>query len=760
MVMPAGYLNDLAVEFLSVINHPLRVQIVQVLDAGPMSFSGIMAELGLDSTSKLSFHLRKMEWLVTKDEGGSYRLTKVGSIVGSTLDDLTSRLGQVTLQKPSHSHPCVWEAVQTYQRGEITTAYRQLTTLVEKLERGSLEYVSASLVRSYVLSLMLRGEEGMHAVEQLVPDLVDNPTYGLFHLEALVTHLNNAWYQNYPESAEETLAKALEVLGQAKQTGLFDPDQLSLLETELLVEDARIRYSLRNDYKTAQDLFDSALTHFQELNYQRGHAEVLFRKAHCYGAEGRKELALQYYTQSQAIWQSLGDRFWQAYCDNNIGLLLLSSELAEARKYTLKAGKVWDELDLNEWQAHNKARLGLIALQLGEISEALGWYQEAKDMYTKLLVDELTWESEINLSVCFLLLGEFQEARAILQNLNARINPQTNSKIWFDIRIQEVELNFNQLGYNDALVSIQEVKLASKAMSPMHEALCLLFESKCLYELGLLDEGEKAVDLALALVPNKHQIFYLTLTMRKGLFKVAKQELSDDEVTYHFRTIIREIKGCPQIIRYYYDELFDLFNGLVSLGREQVLPSLLGELGVDFPTPTFYAREVSKYLTAVVNRGHHRLNTRFQTIVLFDHLAQPGSPSRVRTYATANLVTLLGEEYHFTGHEEVLGEVQLWTERLLLLATCRKSAQLLSDCYKILLFVSVAKDEVGIALDTAIKWMDYLDNDQPLKKSLHSLVEQQRASKGTNDQPEKELLDWVDELGLEISFSILGRTSA
>ena len=65
-------------EVFEAISHPLRIKILKLLAKKPRSFSELKRELGIESSGKLDFHLKKLRNLITMDEGGKYILTKEG----------------------------------------------------------------------------------------------------------------------------------------------------------------------------------------------------------------------------------------------------------------------------------------------------------------------------------------------------------------------------------------------------------------------------------------------------------------------------------------------------------------------------------------------------------------------------------------------------------------------------------------------------------------------------------------------------------
>ena len=65
-------------ETFEAIAHPLRIKILKMLAKRPMSFSELKRELGIKSSGKLDFHLKKLGNLITLNSDGKYVLTKEG----------------------------------------------------------------------------------------------------------------------------------------------------------------------------------------------------------------------------------------------------------------------------------------------------------------------------------------------------------------------------------------------------------------------------------------------------------------------------------------------------------------------------------------------------------------------------------------------------------------------------------------------------------------------------------------------------------
>ncbi len=70
------------------VSHPLRIKILKLLAKRPMRFSELKRELGIKSSGKLEFHLRKMNNLIALNGEGKYTLTKDGYAALQAIDTI------------------------------------------------------------------------------------------------------------------------------------------------------------------------------------------------------------------------------------------------------------------------------------------------------------------------------------------------------------------------------------------------------------------------------------------------------------------------------------------------------------------------------------------------------------------------------------------------------------------------------------------------------------------------------------------------
>lgn len=66
------------IELFEALGHPLRVKIIEALNASPLGFADLKRKVSIESSGHLSFHLNKLSNLVRIDSEGNYSLTDDG----------------------------------------------------------------------------------------------------------------------------------------------------------------------------------------------------------------------------------------------------------------------------------------------------------------------------------------------------------------------------------------------------------------------------------------------------------------------------------------------------------------------------------------------------------------------------------------------------------------------------------------------------------------------------------------------------------
>lgn len=82
----------------SALKHPVRRRILRMLREGPMTFTEILNALAI-STGHLNFYLESLGDLITKTEGGKYRLSTFGVAALNLLKDVEEPVSEMRTRK-------------------------------------------------------------------------------------------------------------------------------------------------------------------------------------------------------------------------------------------------------------------------------------------------------------------------------------------------------------------------------------------------------------------------------------------------------------------------------------------------------------------------------------------------------------------------------------------------------------------------------------------------------------------------------------
>ena len=78
---------------LQVISNRIRRKVIKLLaEKGPLSYTDLMKEVGIEDSGTFGFHIRKMKMLITKDEWGKYKLNELGYRAYEIIKDLEEGL--------------------------------------------------------------------------------------------------------------------------------------------------------------------------------------------------------------------------------------------------------------------------------------------------------------------------------------------------------------------------------------------------------------------------------------------------------------------------------------------------------------------------------------------------------------------------------------------------------------------------------------------------------------------------------------------
>jgi DNA-binding transcriptional ArsR family regulator len=149
---------------LGLLSNEIRIDILKLVYAEPRSFSDLLKHLSLESTSKLSFHLKKMEQLITKQGiDGLYELTDAGLEVYNLISAFEngSLLKNIVVEQSTSS----WETIKHFL---LEYSGALFITLIIGITLGSLLISIPIVIVSDILDKIL-GTPFLFEVSRYIP---------------------------------------------------------------------------------------------------------------------------------------------------------------------------------------------------------------------------------------------------------------------------------------------------------------------------------------------------------------------------------------------------------------------------------------------------------------------------------------------------------------------------------------------------------------------------------------------------------------
>ncbi len=91
-------------EVFDALGHPTRIQILKVLNEGPLGFADLKKKTGIDSSGHLHHHLTKLNGLIKTDEYGKYCLSNEGKDALLTVQTVENASPNKEAKEKSHRH--------------------------------------------------------------------------------------------------------------------------------------------------------------------------------------------------------------------------------------------------------------------------------------------------------------------------------------------------------------------------------------------------------------------------------------------------------------------------------------------------------------------------------------------------------------------------------------------------------------------------------------------------------------------------------
>lgn len=270
--------------------------------------------------------------------------------------------------------------------------------------------------------------------EELLSQLetADSHRYRVLHEQALklITHQLNEGENSLEaiwDAVFERLASRLYANDRSAFLALLD----AVAESPLQAPPARQRrrfyqggaHLVRDDYPAASAVFHELLNQPNLVPTIR--ARAANAQALIYRLTGKLEDARRGYQESLALWQQLGNRYYEAMVLMNMGIVAYElREYAEAETILRQAETIYSQIKARHWLAVVHNELGLVRRDLGQWEDALGYFQQSIDQRRRDKADHHVGVGLQNKGEVLLFQGRLDEAVATLTEALAFMDAQ------------------------------------------------------------------------------------------------------------------------------------------------------------------------------------------------------------------------------------------------------------------------------------------------------------------------------------------------
>jgi DNA-binding transcriptional ArsR family regulator len=132
---------------MRIINHPVRMRIIELLAARPMTWKELSTEVGV-KTGSLYHHLDTLENIVTRDSERRYTLTRLGQEIFAELNDQG--------KTPAQSMQGIEKAMKKKTiRGSVSEVFVPRALIVPLTSTRSRAFASLVVISAFALGLLL-----------------------------------------------------------------------------------------------------------------------------------------------------------------------------------------------------------------------------------------------------------------------------------------------------------------------------------------------------------------------------------------------------------------------------------------------------------------------------------------------------------------------------------------------------------------------------------------------------------------------------
>jgi len=288
------------------------------------------------------------------------------------------------------------------------------------------------------------------------------------------------------------------------------------LEGEVLAKLYNLRAHVEEKqerWKRAEQDYNRALKHYQNLGDRRGEGVVLANIASLYLAQYHLEKALEYYRRALAVYENIGYLGGKVITLGNLGVVYnnlgyVGAAIQALQEAVLLANRMGYRRILPIFYGH----LARAYAYKGEKERALGFLELSLEQARSQDQQESVFLRTLEKAYLHLLFGDPVSAREILRSLNRDLSPsQHRRQFWWALILLEVDLTE---GRTDAL--FERMQMVEEALKHLRGRSLRLYAALARAKvLAVLGKGEEALE---ALKRARNLLRQLKIPLTRGEF--------------------------------------------------------------------------------------------------------------------------------------------------------------------------------------------------------------------------------------------------
>jgi len=264
-------------------------------------------------------------------------------------------------------------ADQLIVKGKYEEALQLVETLEESYKLHKKEVLNCQICKSTILNKLGRYNQALEILEQTSQETKDNQYY-LLLMDSIIEKAYSLWRLG-------RLNKALECLKQNEEILLSIRKQESKEVKRRIASTLKLKgvvFQSKGNHSKALELFTESQKLWEELGDKQEISTILNNIGVLFRTKGELEKALEYYEQSLTIYNEIGNKDDIATAMNNIGnLYMYKGEIDKALEYFKQCLRLWEGTGNDQYTALVLCNIGDIYQQRGDWETSTLYYKES-----------------------------------------------------------------------------------------------------------------------------------------------------------------------------------------------------------------------------------------------------------------------------------------------------------------------------------------------------------------------------------------------